>query len=210
MSTWNDSSFTTDLMILVFLASILIAYNIRFIRIFCQPVYLVSSIPNIDQYILYLRPFETDNTSFEGFIKYISDKSYKAIAIANPHMVVQNVESDKIYATDEEWKDAVHQCMQKSKFNILHIGNTDGCLWELQRKERPFSLCQQKRDIMYYRISSINLTNMYISPNCHKTVLYLSFIEQQIPCLLGTISLYTTGKVRKNLSINLYQKDKIY
>ena len=64
MSTWNDSSFTTDLMILVFLASILIAYNIRFIRIFCQPVYLVSSIPNIDQYILYLRPFETDNTSF--------------------------------------------------------------------------------------------------------------------------------------------------
>lgn len=97
MSTWNDSSFTTDLMVLVFLASILIAYNIRFIRIFCQPVYLVSSIPNIDQYILYLRPFETDNTSFEGFIKYISDKSYKAIAIANPHMVVQNVESDKIY-----------------------------------------------------------------------------------------------------------------
>ena len=96
MSTWNDSSFTTDLMILVFLASILIAYNIRFIRIFCQPVYLVSSIPNIDQYILYLRPFETDNTSFESFIKYISDKSYKAIAIANPHMVVQNVESDKL------------------------------------------------------------------------------------------------------------------
>lgn len=133
MSTWNDSSFTTDLMVLVFLASILIAYNIRFIRIFCQPVYLVGSIPNLDQFILYLRPFETDNTSFEGFVKYISDKSYKAIAIANPHMVVQNVESDKIYATDEEWKDAVHQCMQKSKFNILHIGNTDGCLWELQQ-----------------------------------------------------------------------------
>lgn len=27
MSTWNDSSFTTDLMVLVFLACILIAYN---------------------------------------------------------------------------------------------------------------------------------------------------------------------------------------
>ena len=47
MSTWNDSSFTTDLMILVFLASILIAYNIRFIRIFCQPVYLVKILINI-------------------------------------------------------------------------------------------------------------------------------------------------------------------
>lgn len=133
MSTTNNSSFTTDLIVLVFLASILIAFNIRFIRIFCQPVYLVRSIPKLDQYILYLRPFETDDTSFEGFIKYISNKSYKAIAIANPHMVIQNVESDKIYATDEEWKDAVHQCMQKSKFNILHIGNTDGCLWELQQ-----------------------------------------------------------------------------
>ena len=61
---------------------------------------------------------------------------------------------------------------------MLHIGNTDGCLWELQQcmdnqlgKTIFIVSTEEGYDIMYYRISSINLTNMYISPNCHKTVL---------------------------------------
>lgn len=133
IGTRSNSVFISDLVVLVFLFSVIVAFNIRFIRIFCQPVYLADSIPNLDQFFLYLRPFETDKTTFERFIRNISWESYGAIAIANPNKVIQNVESDKVYASDEEWKDAVHNCMRKSKFNILHVGNTDGCLWELEQ-----------------------------------------------------------------------------
>ena len=94
---------------------------------------MVDTIPELDQFFLYLRPFDTDRTGFDRYLQEISWESYGSVAIANPHMVIQNRACDTIYATDEEWKDAVIECMKRSKFNILHVGKTDGCLWEFEQ-----------------------------------------------------------------------------
>lgn len=133
IGTHNYTGFITDLMTLTFLFVIVLVYNIRIIRSFCHPIYTKESIKGLHEFILYLRPFITDNEKFGRTVKYFSDITFPAVSIANPHSVVQNSDSDKIFTDDAEWKSAVSECMDKCVYTIIHIGNTEGCIWELEQ-----------------------------------------------------------------------------
>lgn len=132
IGTHSSSGFITDLMFLSFIFVIVLVYNLRIVRNFCQPIYTYNVIDKLHKFFLYLRPFKTDQDNFKRIIKRFSKVSFPAVSIANPRTVVQNIESDKIFTDDTEWKSAVHKCMEKSQFIILNIGDTDGCLWEME------------------------------------------------------------------------------
>lgn len=132
IGTYNNSSFISELGILCFAFSIVVVYNLRILRHISQPILTDYSIYNLDKYILYLRPFKNDNRVYGRIIKRISKKTFGAVSIADPHEIIQNVDGDKIFANDKSWKHAVHAGLEKAKFVILHIGNSNGCIWELQ------------------------------------------------------------------------------
>lgn len=132
IGTFNSSGFLTDLMVLSIIFVIVLVYNLRIVRNFCKPIYTHNVIDKLHKFFLYLRPFKTDQDNFKNIIKLYSIVSFPAVSIANPRTVVQNIESDKIFTDDTEWRSAVHKCMEKSQFIILNIGDTDGCLWEME------------------------------------------------------------------------------
>lgn len=133
IGTNNYIDFITDLMTLSFLFVIVLVYNIRIIRSFCHPIYTKESIKGLHEFILYLRPFNSDNEKFGKTVKFFSNITFPAVSIANPHFVVQNSDSDKIFTDDTEWKSVVSECMDKCVYTIIHIGNTEGCIWELEQ-----------------------------------------------------------------------------
>ena len=133
IGTHNNIGFITELMTLTFLFVIVLVYNIRILRSFCHPIYTKESIKGLHEFILYLRPFNADNEKLGKKIKFFSDITLPAVSIANPHSVVQNSDSDKIFTDDTEWKSVVSECMDKCVYTIIHIGNTEGCIWELEQ-----------------------------------------------------------------------------
>lgn len=133
IGTFNNNGFLTDLMTLSFVFTIFVVFNLRIIRHFSQPITKAEDVDSFDKFILYLRPFKSDDFRYGKIVKQISKKSFGAVSIANPHEIIQNVDSDKIFADDYSWKNAVEKCILNAKFVILHIGKTEGCMWELNK-----------------------------------------------------------------------------
>lgn len=138
IGTFDNGGFLSDLATLSFLFVVVLVYNMRLIRSFCQPIFTKNSIKGLHKFILYLRPFNEDGGNVEKLIKRFAKATYPAISIANPHSVVQGVDSDKIFTDDTEWKSAVQDCMTKCEYTIIHVGDTDGCMWELKQCEEGY------------------------------------------------------------------------
>ncbi len=132
IGTHSTIGFITDLGVLSFVLVIVLVYNLRLVRNFCQPIYTYSVVDKLHKFFLYLRPFKSDKDNFKRIVKRFTKISFSAVSIANPRSVVQNIESDKIFTDDSEWKIAVRKCMEKSQFIVLNIGDTEGCLWEME------------------------------------------------------------------------------
>lgn len=132
ISTYSSTDFISELMTLSFVFVIVLVYNLRLVRNFCQPIYTYSVVDKLHNFFLYLRPFKSDKDNFKKIIKQFTKISFSAVSIANPRSVVQNIESDKIFTDDSKWKSTVQKCMEKSQFIILNIGDTEGCLWEMK------------------------------------------------------------------------------
>lgn len=133
IGTLDNGGFLSDLAILSFIFVVVIVYNLRFIRTFCQPIFTKGAIEKLHEFILYLRPFKEDGGNIEKLIKEFANETFPAVSIANPHSIIQGIDSDKIFTDDYEWKSAVHECMSKSIYTIIKVGRTEGCMWELDR-----------------------------------------------------------------------------
>jgi len=112
----------------------------------CSPIYTVEQIKDIDDFNLYLRSFDADNIhkKDEEFICRTFNHLFPTYAIGDPSSLLQPYGADRIYATDDEWQEAVSSLMSKSKLIIVRCGLTNGTLWEIDKNFFHF-LCQQKR-----------------------------------------------------------------
>lgn len=101
----------------------------------CSPIYTVEQIKDLEDFNLYLRSFDADNThkKDEGFICRTFNHLYPTYAIGDPNSLLQPYGADRIYATDEEWQEAVSSLMSKSKLIIVRCGLTNGTLWEIDK-----------------------------------------------------------------------------
>ena len=94
-------------------------------------------VDDIDIFSLYLRPFSIDKNKSvrkieQQMCKHISE-FIKIYAIGNPCMVMPMSNAEALYTTDDDWKHIVLQMMQKAKFIVLHVGDSEGCSWEMDR-----------------------------------------------------------------------------
>ena len=101
----------------------------------CSPIYTVEQIKDIDDFNLYLRSFDADNThkKDEEFICRTFNHLFPTYAIGDPNSLLQPYGADRIYATDDEWQEAVSSLMSKSKLIIVRCGLTNGTLWEIDK-----------------------------------------------------------------------------
>lgn len=107
-----------------------------------NPAESTSIIKDLENFCLYLRPFTTDKerTSSDNKLLNSLKKHIQPYAIGNPGMVLQNCAARRIYATHEEWKEAIDTLVKKAPFILIHIGYTEGCLWEFERCTMPDAL----------------------------------------------------------------------
>lgn len=133
--TLNFDTFLTDIIILsfLFICSFAAIAN-HFFENFFSPIYTPKIIDKLELFSVYLRPFDIDylNNSEYRIIKK-SNKIFQTFAIANPSILIQNINASRIFANDKEWKSAVSALLEKSQFNIIRVGVTDGCIWELNQ-----------------------------------------------------------------------------
>lgn len=120
-------------------------------RTIFEPYYTTKAIHKLNNFSLYLRPFDFDSQSIlknrNGYTHgalFIPEQLEKAIcsainknvgpvyAIGNPNSVSPTtLASSSIYASDSDWKYAVAELTRKAKLILIRIGDTDGCKWEL-------------------------------------------------------------------------------
>ncbi|MBR6692313.1 MAG: hypothetical protein IKL75_06720 [Bacteroidaceae bacterium] len=116
----------------------LFMYNFK---IFFEPYYTTDVVDKIDDFCFYLRPFVSDaqynwnwmNGSLE---KVLCGEFNKRIAqcycIGDPNSAIPTTLSTSgIYASDDEWQDAVNTLSVRSKLILLRVMDTEGCRWEI-------------------------------------------------------------------------------
>lgn len=128
----------------------LVGLAFGYFRCFIEPYYNSSVVEKLSDFCLYLRPFDVDRLwtnrprgsvrnicgmpiNIESrFCTAFSKKIAQTFAIGNPNSnMPTTLYTSSIYANDEEWKEVVRHLSQKSKVIILHVGASDGCLWEM-------------------------------------------------------------------------------
>lgn len=110
-------------------------------KIFFEPYYTTDVVDKIDDFCLYLRPFVSDaqynwNWMNESLEKVLCGEFNKRIAqcycIGDPNSAIPTTLSTSgIYASDDEWQDAVNTLSVRSKLILLRVMDTEGCRWEI-------------------------------------------------------------------------------
>ena len=101
---------------------------------------------NLEQSILYLRPFHTDSrytspvhyraktyTSVESLLQAVLAEKGKMIAIGKPGEKLQPLGAKRVYASDNEWKQKVLTYLKEARYVLLYIDFTPGVLWEIEQ-----------------------------------------------------------------------------
>lgn len=96
------------------------------------PISCVDDVKDIKKFCLYLRSFNTDSNKEEKLICKVARRLYPVYAIGDPNKIMQPNGAERIYVTDEKWKDVVKELSTKSKLVLLRIGQTDGTMWEIR------------------------------------------------------------------------------
>lgn len=126
----------------------------------CSPIYTVEQIKDIDDFNLYLRSFDADNIhkKDEEFICRTFNHLFPTYAIGDPSSLLQPYGADRIYATDDEWQEAVSSLMSKSKLIIVRCGLTNGTLWEI---DKIFSTSYVNKSV--FIVDNKEITNVLLS-----------------------------------------------
>lgn len=92
--------------------------------------------------IIYFRPFNIDGTPISGFQALITtyeERLSKAlrplgpfIAIGRPKERIPELGAAKMYLNDESWQNDVGTLAENAALIVLHLGVSEGILWELQ------------------------------------------------------------------------------
>lgn len=105
-----------------------------FIRQICSRIYTTDIIDELEKYNLYLRSFEADSSPrSEKMICGEFGKLYETYAIGNPNTVLQPLGVRRIYASDNEWQEAVSRLMEGARIIIMRCAETEGAMWEINR-----------------------------------------------------------------------------
>ena len=132
----------------LFIVGMCIGYS----RMFFEPYFKASVAEDIDDLCLYLRPFQVDKPNLykskKGYVKgflgipepiekllcnQINKKVSHTFAIGDPNTNIPSTFSTtNLYANNEEWKDTISSLAKKAKIIIIRVGDTKGCLWEME------------------------------------------------------------------------------
>lgn len=105
-----------------------------FIRQICSRIYTTDIIDELEKYNLYLRSFEADSSPrSEKMICGEFRRLYETYAIGNPNTVLQPLGVRRIYASDNEWQEAVSRLMEGARIIIMRCAETEGAMWEINR-----------------------------------------------------------------------------
>lgn len=105
-----------------------------FIRQICSRIYTTDIIDELEKYNLYLRSFEADSSPrSEKMICGEFGRLYETYAIGNPNTVLQPLGVRRIYASDNEWQEAVSRLMEGARIIIMRCAETGGAMWEINR-----------------------------------------------------------------------------
>lgn len=105
-----------------------------FIRQICSRIYTTDIIDELEKYNLYLRSFEADSSPrSEKMICGEFGRLYETYAIGNPNTVLQPLGVRRIYASDNEWQEAVSRLMEGARIIIMRCAETEGAMWEINR-----------------------------------------------------------------------------
>lgn len=94
-----------------------------------------SSLPEINNFGLYLRSFISDNEKKKHKLEKWIAKRFSSVcrlfSIGNPHDIFNIQGATVIYATDDDWKNVIRDLMDKSAYIILRVHDSEGTQWEL-------------------------------------------------------------------------------
>ena len=117
-------------------------------RILFEPYYTSSVANELDEFCLYLRPFnlsaKSDGYWAKGllmipesieklFCSELNNQIAKTYCIGDPNAAIPTtISASGIYASDLEWKLVVDNMAKKCKLILLRVMETEGCKWELK------------------------------------------------------------------------------
>jgi len=93
--------------------------------------------------VLYLRSFGDDGTgishrsevvftSFEERIAKTLSKLGPVVAIGRPNEALPELGAARLYVSDDEWQQAVHELMGRAQLVVLRAGESEGLIWEFR------------------------------------------------------------------------------
>ena len=117
-------------------------------RTIFEPYYTSGVVDELENFSLYLRPFESNirNDKYfakgellipESIEKLFCEQLRKQVAVTycvgDPNASLPTtLSASGIYATDDEWHSVVERLSDKAKVILMRIMETEGCKWELQ------------------------------------------------------------------------------
>lgn len=113
--------------------SIIIFLGDTILNRIATPIHTVEDIRDIQNFSLYLRSFNADYDKMEKKLCYTINNLFPMYAIGDPNSILQPNGAERIYATDEQWKDVVNDLSNKSKLVLIRIGQTEGTKWEMNQ-----------------------------------------------------------------------------
>ena len=142
---WNTHFLPNTLML------IMVGIAFGYFRCFVEPYYNASLANDIEHLCLYLRPFETDKKNILNNSKLYAKRGWgipvkierllceelnrsvvQTFAIGNPNSNIPTTfATTNLYANDKEWKETIAILAEKASIIIIRIGQTEGCLWEI-------------------------------------------------------------------------------
>ena len=94
-----------------------------------------TSLPIIEKFGLYLRPFSTDIDKEKHKLELLLAKRFSSVcrlfSIGNPYEIFNIKGATTIYATDQSWKNVIVDMMAKASYVLLRVHYSEGTLWEL-------------------------------------------------------------------------------
>lgn len=162
-------------------------------RMLFEPYHTADIVDKLDDFCLYLRPFDLSSKNQGYWVKGIGNiireplekllcgelnkRLSKTYCIGDPNSAIPTtLSTSSIYASDKEWKDAVGTMAKNSKIILLRVMDTDGCKWELkhcinQHLDKTIFLIAEEKHINllneYIKDTDIELPNVSIqNKNC--------------------------------------------
>lgn len=133
------------------ISMLIVGVAFGYFRCFVEPYYNASLANSIEHLCLYLRPFETDEKSILSNSKLYARREWgipvkiekllcqelnrsvvQTFAIGNPNSNIPTTfATSNLYANDKEWRETIAILAKKASVIIIRIGQTEGCLWEM-------------------------------------------------------------------------------